>query len=111
MRNLNSKSVLMRIYLGESDISHGKPLYQIITEMLRSEKIAGATVFRGILGFGAKSHMHTANILRLSQDLPVVIEAVDSEENINRILSEVKKLMSGGLITTENIKVLLYEAK
>lgn len=111
MRKLSGKSVLMRVYLGESDSCGGKPLYQVITEMLRAEKIAGATVFRGILGFGAKSHLHAANILRLSQDLPIVIEAVDLEENINRILPEIKKIMGDGLITIENVKVLHYKAK
>lgn len=111
MRNLSGKSTLMRIYLGESDSINGKPLYQAVTELLRQEKIAGASVFRGILGFGAKSHMHTANILRLSQDLPIIIEAVDLEENIKRVLPEIKKLVGNGLITLEKVEVLHYQAE
>ncbi|MCD6359103.1 MAG: DUF190 domain-containing protein [Dehalococcoidia bacterium] len=110
MRNLNGEQVLMRIFVGESDKSQGKPLYQVLVEMLRREKIAGATVFRGILGFGANSHLHTAHILRLSQDLPIAIEVVDSQENIDRILPEIELVMKDGLITVEKVKVLRYTA-
>ena len=110
MRKLNGKSVLMRIFIGESDKQQGKPLYQALVEMLRREKIAGTTVLRGILGFGAKSHLHTAHILRLSQDLPIVIEVVDSQENIDRVLPEVEKMMGDGLLTLEEVKVLKYAA-
>lgn len=73
---------LLRIYIGESDRWHGKPLYQAVVEHLRSEGIAGATVLRAIEGFGARSHLHTSRILRLSEDLPLVIEVVDTEENV-----------------------------
>lgn len=111
MRELDGESVLMRIFIGESDKYEGKPLYQLLVEMLRCEKVAGATVLRGISGFGASSHLHTAHILRLSQDLPMVIEAVDTQENIDRILPEVEKVMKGGLITVEKVKVLRYSAK
>jgi len=110
MRKLNSESVLMRIFIGESDKHQGKPLYQAVVEMLRREKIAGATVLRGILGFGAKSHLHTAHILRLSQDMPIIIEIVDSPDNIDRILPEVERMMGGGLITMEKVRVLRYSA-
>ena len=110
MRELNGESVLMRIFIGESDKYQGKPLYQVLVEMLRSEKIAGATVLRGISGFGARSCLHTAHILRLSQDLPMVIESVDTEENIDRILPEIEKVMGDGLITVEKVKVLRYSA-
>jgi hypothetical protein len=110
MQKLNGEQVLMRIFIGESDKHQSKPLYQVLVEMLRREKIAGATVLRGILGFGAKSHLHTAYILRLSQDLPIVIEVVDSQENIDRILPQVEQVMGDGLITVEKVRVLRYEA-
>lgn len=111
MRKLNGESVLMRVFIGESDKHEGKPLYQALVEMLRREKFAGATVLRGILGFGAKSHLHTAHILRLSQDMPIVVEVVDSQENIERIMPEVEKMMGDGLITLEKVRVLKYEAR
>jgi len=110
MRKLNGESVLMRIFIGESDKHQGKPLYQAVVEMLRREKIAGATVLRGILGFGAKSHLHTAHILRLSQDMPIIIEIVDSPDNIDRVLPEIERMMGGGLITMEKVRVLRYSA-
>lgn len=111
MQQLNGKSMLMRIFIGESDRYQGKPLYQLLVEMLKKEKIAGATVLRGVLGFGAESHVHTAHILRLSQDLPIVIEAIDTQENIDRVLPFVEKAMGGGLITIEEVKVLRYQPK
>ena len=111
MRNPDSESVLMRIFIGESDKHDGKPLYQVLVEMLRREKIAGATVLRGIMGFGATSHLHTTHILSLSQDMPIIIEIIDSKENIDRILPDVEKMMGGGLITVEKVKVLHYQAK
>lgn len=111
MRELDGESILMRIFIGESDKHQGRLLYQVIVEMLRGEKIAGATVLRGISGFGAKSHLHTTHILRLSQDLPVVIEVVDTRENIDRVLPEIDRIMEGGLITIEKVKVLRYSAR
>ena len=111
MRKLNGESMLIRIFIGESDKHQGKPLYQALVEMLRHEKIAGVTVLRGILGFGAQSHLHTAHILRLSQDMPIIIEIVDSQENIDRIMPEIERMMEDGLITEEKVKVLRYEAK
>lgn len=111
MRKLNGESVIMRVFIGESDKYRGKPLYQALVEMLRREKMAGATVLRGILGFGAKSHLHTAHILRLSQDMPIVVEVVDSQENIDRIMPEVEKMTGDGLITLEKVRVLKYEAR
>lgn len=110
MRELDGESILMRIFIGESDKYQGKPLYHMLVEMLRSEKIAGATVLRGILGYGARSHLHTAHILRLSQDMPMVIEVVDTQENIDRVLPEIEKLLEGGLITVEKVRVLRYSA-
>ncbi len=79
MPELNGEQVLLRVFTGESDKQQGKPSYQAIVEMLRREKISGATVVRGILGYGAHSHPHTINILRLSQDLPIIVEVVDSQ--------------------------------
>jgi len=111
MRELDGESVLMRIFIGESDKHQGKPLYQLLVEMMRREKIAGATVLRGVLGYGAGSHLHTAHILRLSQDMPMVIEAVDTRENIDRILPEVEKVMKGGLITLEKVRVISYSTE
>ena len=88
-----------------------KKEYQTLVEMMRREKMAGATVFRGILGFGAKSHLHAAHILRLSQDMPVLIEVIDTQDNIDRILPEVEKLMGDGLITIDKVNVLRYHAE
>ena len=106
---LSGEQVLLRIYIGESDKhNNGKPSYQALVEMLRHEKISGATVLRGILGYGAHSHPHTANILRLSQDLPVIIEVVDSQENIDRVLPQIEQIARSGLITMENVHVLRY---
>ena len=84
--NLRGRGKLLRIYVGESDTWHGKPLYQAIVERVRQEGMAGATVLRGIEGFGHASRLHTARILRLSEDLPVLIEIVDTEERIERVL-------------------------
>ena len=111
MRELAGKQVLVRIYIGESDKWEGKPLYQVLVEMLRREKICGATVLRGILGFGAQSHLHTANILRLSQDLPIIVEVVDTRENIDRVLPQIERVVGAGLITLENIRIIRYGAR
>jgi PII-like signaling protein len=111
MNELSGEQVLVRIYIGESDKLDGKPLYQAMVEILRGEKISGATVLRGILGFGARSRLHTANILRLSQDLPIIIEVVDSAENINRVLPQIEKSIGDGLITLEKVQVIRYGIK
>ena len=108
---LNSEQVLVRIYTGESDKIGGKPLHQALVEMLRREKIRGATVIRGIIGFGARSHLHTSNILRLSQDLPIIIEVVDTKENIERVLPEIERSVGDGLITIETVRVIRYGTK
>ena len=110
MKELNGDSVLVRIFIGESDKYHGKPLYQELVDLLKKEKIAGVTVFRGILGFGAKSHLHTAHILRLSQDMPIVIEIVDRQQDIDRVLPGIEQMIGDGLITMENVKVIKYSA-
>lgn len=102
---------LVRIFIGESDKHDGKPLYQAIVEMLRSEGMAGATVLRGIEGFGARSHLHTHRILRLSEDLPIVIEAVDRAERIDAILPKLDELVADGMVTVERVEVIAYRAE
>ncbi len=108
MRTLSGDHFLMRIFIGESDRYNKQPLYQAIVEFLKREHIAGATVVRGIMGFGAKSHLHTDHILRLSGDLPLVIEVVDSKENIDRILPQLDEMLNEGLVTLEKVNVLRY---
>ncbi|MGH2795544.1 MAG: DUF190 domain-containing protein [Actinomycetota bacterium] len=99
---------LLRIFIGESDTWHGKPLYQAIVERVREQGLAGATVVRGIEGFGAKSHLHTARILRLSEDLPVLIEIVDTEEKILAILPSLDEMIADGLVTLETVEIIAY---
>jgi len=99
---------LMRIHIGESDHWHGKPLYQAIVEMLRTEKFSGVTVLRGVGGYGSSSIYHTDKILRLSQDLPIVIEVVEYNERIEQILPRLDEMVGGGLITLERVRVILY---
>jgi uncharacterized protein len=111
MDNLDGEQILLRIYIGESDKHEGKPLYQWLVEMLRREKICGATVLRGILGFGAASRIHSANILRLSQDLPLIVEVVDTRENIDRVLPQIEPYIGDGLITSEKVKVIKYGSR
>jgi len=111
MRVLEGQQVLMRIFIGEGDRCNHQPLYRALVEMLRRRKIAGATVLRGTLGFGAESHMHTAQLLRLSQDLPVVIEVVDTEEHIDSVMPEIDEMVTDGLITLEKVQVVRYAAK
>jgi PII-like signaling protein len=107
---LEGEATLLRIYIGESDTWHGKPLYQAIVQHLRGEGIAGATVLRAIEGFGAESHLHTARILRLSEDLPLVIEVVDRAEAIERVLPTLDEMIADGLITLERVQVIAYRA-
>jgi uncharacterized protein len=108
---LEGKGKLLRIFVGESDTHHGKPLYQAIVERARERGLAGATVIRGIEGFGADSHLHTARILRLSEDLPVLIEIVDTEERIAQFLPTVDEMVEEGLLTMETVEVVAYRAK
>ncbi|MBP8131008.1 MAG: DUF190 domain-containing protein [Candidatus Hydrogenedentes bacterium] len=99
---------LLRIFIGESDRHEGRPLYEVIVEMARKRGMAGATVLRGILGFGANSRIHTSKILRLSEDLPLVIEIVDKPERIEAFLPELDGLIEEGLVTLEMVKVFAY---
>jgi len=101
---------LMRIHIGESDKWHGKPLHEAIVTLLRMENFPGATVLRGVGGFGSSSVYHTDKILRLSQDLPIVVEVVDSTEHIEKILPQLDEMVEGGLVTLEKVRVILYRA-
>jgi uncharacterized protein len=102
------QAVLLRIFIGEDDRSNGSPLYEVIVLKAREQHLAGATVLRGPMGFGASSRLHTSKILRLSEDLPLVIEIVDSEERINAFLPTLDGIMTSGLITLEKVQVLQY---
>ena len=104
-----SEAVLLRIFIGEEDRYEGKPLYKYLVELFREEGVAGATVLRGITGFGKSSHIHTTTILRLSTDLPIVIEVADKRENIERIKPKLEGIIKKGLITEEKIKIVYYE--
>ncbi|MEI7939839.1 MAG: DUF190 domain-containing protein [Verrucomicrobiota bacterium] len=104
------EAVLLRIFIGESDRWEHKPLYEAIVLKAREMHLAGATVLRGPMGFGKSSRLHTAKILRLSMDLPLVIELVDSEEKIQSFLPVLDRMMGGGLLTLEKVKVIEYRA-
>jgi hypothetical protein len=106
--NLPEDAVLLRIFIGESDRWKHQPLYEAIVTKAREMHLAGATVLRGPMGFGKSSRVHTAKILRLSMDLPMVIEIVDTEDKINAFLPELERMMGGGLVTLEKAKVLHY---
>jgi PII-like signaling protein len=108
--NLPQDAVLLRIYIGESDRWQHKPLYEAIVIKARELHLAGATVLRGVMGFGKSSRLHTAKILRLSMDLPLVIEIVDSEEKIQAFLPVLEPMIGGGLLTLEKVKVIDYRA-
>ncbi|NPA22996.1 MAG: DUF190 domain-containing protein [Crenarchaeota archaeon] len=97
----------MRIYLGESDKFHGKPAYMYLIELFRKEGLKGATVMRGIAGFGSKSIIHFPSILRLSEDLPIIVEVVDEEQKINNVLDKVKEVVREGLITLEKLDTVI----
>lgn len=101
---------LLRIFIGEADKWQGKPLYEEIVMMARREGLAGATALKGFMGFGCKSHLHTAKLLRLSEDLPIIIEIVDSEEKIDAFLPKLDEMVQEGLITLERAQVVMYRA-
>jgi PII-like signaling protein len=104
-------SRLLRIFIGESDTYEGRPLYEAIVLALRREGLAGATVLRGIEGFGKSSRVHTAHVLRLSEDLPIVIECVDTSEKIEAILPTLDTMIGDGLVTMERVDVRVYRAE
>lgn len=105
---LPEEGLLLRIFIGESDIHKGKALYEQIVLKARELNLAGATVVRGIMGFGATSRLHTAKLLRLSEDLPVVVEIVDTEENLNRLLPFLDETVHEGLVTLERARIIKY---
>ncbi|HET7745506.1 MAG TPA: DUF190 domain-containing protein [Gaiellaceae bacterium] len=107
---MEGEGKLLRIFVGESDTWHGRPLYQAIVERVRAEGLAGATVVRGIEGFGADSRIHTSRILRLSEDLPVVIEIVDTAEQIERILPLLDEMVTEGMVTLERVEIIAYRS-
>ena len=111
MKTLQGQQTLMRIFVGEQNKHDHKPLYQAIVEMLRKEKLAGATVTRGISGFGAKNRLRSAHLLTLSQDLPMIIECVDTPENIERIMPILDEMLNDGLVTLEKVDVIRYAPK
>src|SRR5213078_3762448 len=106
--HLPEDAVLLRIFIGESDRCQHRPLYEAIVMKAREMHLAGATVLRGPMGFGKSSHLHTAKILRLSMDLPIVIEIVESEEKVNAFLPLLDEMMGGGLVTLERVQVIEY---
>jgi uncharacterized protein len=105
---LPAEAELLRIFIGESDKHHGRPLYEVIVDEARRRGLAGATVLHGTLGFGANSRIHTAKILRLSEDLPMVVEIVDQAEKIAEFLPELEHLIPEGLVTLEKVRVIAY---
>jgi PII-like signaling protein len=100
------EAVLVRIFFGEDDKYEGKPLYKYLVEFCRNRGIAGATVFRGILGYGKSSVLHKASIFKLSSDLPIVVEIIDCQEKIDQVLPEIAQIVKDGLITMEKVKVI-----
>jgi hypothetical protein len=103
--------VLLRVFIGEADKHNGKPLYEEIITIARKQNLAGATAIKGIMGFGCKSHMHTAKLLRLSEDLPIIIEIVDAKDKIDDFLPLLDNMVKEGLITLEKANVIFYKAK
>jgi PII-like signaling protein len=108
MRVLDAEATLVRVFIGESDLWHHRPLALSIVERLRREGYSGATVFRGTAGFGARSVLHTTQFLRLSEDLPVVIEVVESTDRIERLLELLDEMVSEGLVTMEKVRIVKY---
>ena len=105
-----AEGILLRVFIGESDRHDGRPLYEVIVNEARQRGLAGATVWKGFMGFGAHSRMHTAKILELSQDLPIVIEIVDAKEKVEAFLTVLDSLVDEGLVTVEPARIILYRA-
>lgn len=110
MTRIEGAALLARIYIGEADHRDGHPLYQAIVAFLRERGIAGATVFRGIEGYGANARLHTTRLLRLSEDLPILIEVVDREDRLRAVLPDLDAMVVDGLITLERVEVVAYRA-
>ena len=111
MTRMQGEGKLLRIFIGESDTWHGRPLYEAIVARVREEGLAGATVLRGIEGFGAHSRIHSSRILRLSEDLPIVVEIVDTAENVDRVLPLLDEMVTEGMVTLERVEVIAYRAR
>jgi PII-like signaling protein len=109
--SLPTKGRLLRIFVGESDHWEGRPLYEAIVLEARKRHLAGATVIKGFMGFGAHSRLHTAKLLELSQDLPIIVEIVDAPEKIEAFMPDLEKMVGDGLITIESAEVLLYRSR
>jgi len=107
---LEGEGLLLRVFAGENDRWHGKPLYEAIVARAREAGLAGATVLRGMMGFGAKSRIHTAKVLRLSEDLPMVIELVDTAEKIRAFVPLLDEMVGDGMFTLEKVQVIAYRA-
>lgn len=105
---LSEKAVRLKIYVGESDRYQGKPAYQAVVQLMRERGFWGATVTRGVYGYGKRSRLHSASALRLSEDLPLIIEAVEAEEKVKALVSELSEMVKGGLITVEDVRVLRH---
>lgn len=108
---LPEDSEILRIFIGESDKHEGRPLYEAIVEEARRRGMAGATVLRGVLGFGVHSRLHSAKVLRISEDLPMVVEIVDKPERIEAFIPDLEKMVADGLVTIEKVKVIVYRGK
>jgi len=108
---LEGEGQLLRIFIGENDRWHGKPLYEAIVSRAREAGLAGATVLRGLMGYGAASRIHTAKVLRLSEDLPIVVEIVDHSDRIAAFLPALDEMVVDGLVTLERAQVITYRAK
>ncbi len=107
---LEGEALLVRIYIGESDHWEGRPLYDAIVRLMRERGIRGVSVFRGIEGYGRSSRVHTTRILALSEDLPILVEAVDEPQRIRAILPELEPMIGGGLVTVERVEVAVYRS-
>jgi len=107
---LEGEGLLLRVFVGENDRWHGKPLYEAIVARAREAGLAGATVLRGLMGFGAKSRIHTAKVLRLSEDLPMLIELVDTAEKIRAFVPLLDEMVGDGMVTLEKVQVIAYRA-
>jgi hypothetical protein len=108
---IEGEALLVRIYIGESDTFEGHPLYDAIVRRLRERGIRGVSVFRGIEGFGRSSRVHTTRILALSEDLPILIEAVDAEDRMRAVLPDLEPMIGGGLVTLEHVEVVVYRSR
>jgi PII-like signaling protein len=107
-RTVESEQMLMRIFIGESDKYEGKPLFEVLLEFFRKRDFPGATVLRGVAGFGAHARIHTERILRLSLDLPIIVEVVAPEKRVQEVLPELDHMIDAGLVTLERAHVILY---